>query len=265
MAFTAKKLSELSGVSTRTLRWYDTVNLLKPAFYGDENNYRYYETEQLQKLQKILYLRELDFKLEEIKEIIEKGAAEQINIFKKQLKEMERKNVRNQTIVNILKMIISNEEADGKIIPDKLFTGFKEWISGKDESDYYIGEWDNNIEISSAEKLVMNNLKSNVTDNWAKEDFENHVNEANNIYHQVVAKMLRGYGPDDKSIVDLIEQHYTYAEKFHHLNHDIYYALADLYRLKPEFKIQLVKHHQHLPEFISMAMKFYSIMLKNNS
>ena len=70
MAYTAKKLADLSGVSVRTLHWYDEQGLLKPAYYGDENRYRYYEKEQLLTLQQILFFRELDFKLEEIKEII---------------------------------------------------------------------------------------------------------------------------------------------------------------------------------------------------
>lgn len=45
MQYTVKKLAQLSGVSIRTLRFYDEIGLLKPAFYG-ENKYRYYEEER---------------------------------------------------------------------------------------------------------------------------------------------------------------------------------------------------------------------------
>ena len=51
--YTIKKVAELSGVSIRTLRFYDEIGLLKPAFYG-ENGYRYYEEEQLLTLQQVL-------------------------------------------------------------------------------------------------------------------------------------------------------------------------------------------------------------------
>ena len=44
MRYTIKQLAKLSGVSTRTLRFYDEIGLLKPAFYGD-NQYRYYKEE----------------------------------------------------------------------------------------------------------------------------------------------------------------------------------------------------------------------------
>lgn len=46
MAYTVKELAQLSGVSVRTLHFYDEIGLLKPARVG-ENQYRYYEAEQL--------------------------------------------------------------------------------------------------------------------------------------------------------------------------------------------------------------------------
>ncbi|MDP3560152.1 MAG: MerR family transcriptional regulator [Legionellaceae bacterium] len=70
MSYTVNKLARLSGVSSRTLRFYDKIGLLKPAFYG-ENQYRYYEEEQLLMLQQILFFRELGFPLSDIQRIIE--------------------------------------------------------------------------------------------------------------------------------------------------------------------------------------------------
>lgn len=69
MSYTVKKLAKLSGISVRTLRFYDTIGLLKPAYYGD-NNYRYYEEEQILMLQQILFYRELNFSLNDIQRII---------------------------------------------------------------------------------------------------------------------------------------------------------------------------------------------------
>ena len=69
MPYTVKKLAKLSGISIRTLRFYDTIGLLKPAYYGD-NNYRYYEDEQILTLQQILFYRELGFPLSDIQRIM---------------------------------------------------------------------------------------------------------------------------------------------------------------------------------------------------
>lgn len=69
MTYTVKQLAKISGISIRTLRFYDEIGLLKPAYYGD-NNYRYYEEEQLLMLQQILFYRELEFSLADIQKII---------------------------------------------------------------------------------------------------------------------------------------------------------------------------------------------------
>lgn len=52
MVYTVKKLSELSGVTIRTLHFYEKIDLLKPVYYGS-NGYRYYEEKQLLLLQQI--------------------------------------------------------------------------------------------------------------------------------------------------------------------------------------------------------------------
>src|SRR5947207_8768482 len=69
MPYTINKLAKLSGVSVRTLHYYDEIGLLKPAYYGN-NNYRYYEEEQFLLLQQILFYRELGFQLINIQKIL---------------------------------------------------------------------------------------------------------------------------------------------------------------------------------------------------
>lgn len=66
---TVKEVSELTGVSIRTLQYYDKIGLLKPAEYT-ESGYRLYDDIALEKLQQILLFRELEFPLKEIKDII---------------------------------------------------------------------------------------------------------------------------------------------------------------------------------------------------
>ena len=69
MAYTVKELAQISGVSIRTLHWYDEVGLLNPAYHGS-NGYRYYEEEQLLILQQILFFRELGFELKQIRKVL---------------------------------------------------------------------------------------------------------------------------------------------------------------------------------------------------
>ncbi len=70
MAWSIAQVARMSGVTARTLRHYDEIGLLKPAYVG-VNGYRYYEEEQLLRLQQILVLRALDVGLAEIAEAID--------------------------------------------------------------------------------------------------------------------------------------------------------------------------------------------------
>src|SRR4026209_2329375 len=69
MAYAVKELAKLSGVTVRTLHFYDETGLLKPAYYGT-NGYRYYEEPQLLILQQILFFRELGMELKQIKDVL---------------------------------------------------------------------------------------------------------------------------------------------------------------------------------------------------
>ncbi|CAM5616222.1 MerR family transcriptional regulator OS=Lysinibacillus sphaericus OX=1421 GN=LS41612_05820 PE=4 SV=1 [Lysinibacillus sphaericus] len=69
MEYTILQLAKLSGVSTRTLRYYDEIDLLKPA-RTNEAGYRFYGQQEVDILQQILFYKALDMKLETIHNII---------------------------------------------------------------------------------------------------------------------------------------------------------------------------------------------------
>ena len=77
------QVAQITGVSTRTLQYYDEIELLKPSELTS-SGYRLYNEESLQKLQQILFFKELGFKLKDIKEILEKPDFDKISAFKKQ-------------------------------------------------------------------------------------------------------------------------------------------------------------------------------------
>ena len=77
MAYTVKQLAVMSGVTVRTLHFYDEMALLKPA-YTKANGYRIYEEPQLLMLQQILFYRELGFELKRINEVLSQREFEKI-------------------------------------------------------------------------------------------------------------------------------------------------------------------------------------------
>lgn len=69
MELSISETSKITNLSIRTLRYYDEIDLIKPSKITDAG-YRYYDEKSLEKLQEILFLKELDFSLKEIKEIV---------------------------------------------------------------------------------------------------------------------------------------------------------------------------------------------------
>ena len=65
MTYSIKELADLSGISTRALRYYDEIGLLTPK-RDEKNLYRVYREEEVDRLQQILFYRELDVSLDEI-------------------------------------------------------------------------------------------------------------------------------------------------------------------------------------------------------
>src|SRR5687767_14888584 len=97
--YTVKQLSNLAGVSVRTLHYYDEMELLKPSMVG-ENGYRYYTDESLLRLQQILFYREMDLGLLQIKEIIDSKDFDLVTALQTHRYTLQHKIERLQTLIN---------------------------------------------------------------------------------------------------------------------------------------------------------------------
>ena len=101
MAYTVAKLAQLSGISVRTLHWYDEIGLLKPAYHGS-NGYRYYEEEQLLTLQQILFFRELGFELKQIQKILGRTDFDQIVALRSHRQVLQKNLERTQKLIKTI-------------------------------------------------------------------------------------------------------------------------------------------------------------------
>ncbi len=106
---TISQVAELTGISTRTLQYYDEIGLLKPSELT-QSGYRLYDDEALQKLQQILFFKELGFKLKEIKEILEKPDFDRMNAFKKQKELLLLKRNRTDRLIQLLSRLEKGEQ-----------------------------------------------------------------------------------------------------------------------------------------------------------
>lgn len=135
MEYTVQKLARIAGISTRTLRYYDEVGLLKPA-RTNASGYRIYGQAEVDRLQQILFYRELDVSLDVIREIITDPAfdrAEALMRHREQL--LEKRNQLDVLLTNVDKTIASIE---GRITMsnEEKFEGFKQQMIDDNEAKY---------------------------------------------------------------------------------------------------------------------------------
>lgn len=105
---TISQIAKLTGISVRTLQYYDEIDLLKPTAITP-SGYRLYNDETLKRLQQILFFKELDFKLKEIKEILQNSEFDQLEIFKKQKTLLCLKRDRLNNLIKLLEKLEKGE------------------------------------------------------------------------------------------------------------------------------------------------------------
>ena len=106
---TVSQIAKLTGISIRTLQYYDEIGLLKPSELT-LSGYRLYDDEALQTLQQILFFKELGFRLKEIKEILEKPDFDRITAFKKQKELLLLKRNRIDRLIQLLNCLEKGEQ-----------------------------------------------------------------------------------------------------------------------------------------------------------
>src|SRR5262249_12962287 len=114
MAYTVKQVAAMSGVSVRTLHFYDETGLLKPG-YVRANGYRCYEEPQLLRLQQILFYRELGFELKQIKRILGRPEFETIAALESHRKVLRKDLARTRKLIATIDKTIEHLKGKKKM------------------------------------------------------------------------------------------------------------------------------------------------------
>lgn len=172
MEYTVQKLAEIAGVSSRTLRYYDEINILKPARINS-SGYRIYGQAEVDRLQQILFYRELGVSLESIKDIVTSPTFDGAVALKEHREKLlEKRKQLDLLITNVEKTIALTE---GRIhMSDKeKFEGFKKKMIEDNEKKYgkeireKYGE--NTVNKSNAKLMNMSEEEHKAVTNLANE------------------------------------------------------------------------------------------------
>ena len=252
MAYTVKKLSELSGVTIRTLHFYEEIGLLKPAYHGS-NGYRYYEEKELLQLQQILFFKELGFSLKQIQKVIGRDDFDQLSALYSHRKSLNRDWEKIGVLLDTIDKTIKHMKGKKKMKDKEMFDGFNITLVKAKKGQSY----------SAAEELVAQSVKNPTksaedVEKRGKAYYDNIAKTAHALFEELVHCIEKGLDPADDEVQKIIKKHHAFAEQTNSATKEVYKAMAQLYAEHPEFRKQLDPFHPSLAVFMAEAMKVFA-------
>lgn len=245
MAYTVNKLAKLSGVSVRTLHFYDEIGLLQPAYHG-ENKYRYYEEEQLLKLQQILFYRELGFQLNDIQRILNSEDFDIIESLNSHKAILKKDRDRTDNLIQTIDKTIAHLRGKEKMKDEELYYGFD-----SEKQKYYEKDL---VKKGVVTQKFMDECREK-TKQWTQKDKDAFLQEGKDINQDLIAMMNKQFAPSSKEVQAIIRRHHAWVGW--NPTREKYIGLTQLYQT-PEFKKFYDQLHPELLNFIIEAMKIFA-------
>lgn len=243
MPYTVHEVAELSGVTIKTLYHYQKIGLLMPESIA-ENGYRYYGDKELKRLQQILFYRELDLSLENIKTALD-NVPDRLNCLSKQYSMLKAREQRLTDILRTLEETIQHEEKGVPMSKGKMFNGLnkKEWeeaIAGQNE--HLQGKYGYEIDTSEINADAMNQK----------------ANEAAEFMSFMAASLKNGVSVNDKNVSDAIEKHIKFIQQDMSIDANGF-AAQTRFLMTDDFHRQMIEGQQTgLSYYICFAAEAYA-------
>ena len=135
MEYSIRELANLAGVSTRTLRWYDQIGLLKPSRTGD-NGYRYYAAAEVNRLQHILFYRALGVELSQIQQLLDDPSFDRMTALREHLSALQARRAHIDALIDTVQRTLSAEERMIPMSDHEKFESFKHQLVAENEQAY---------------------------------------------------------------------------------------------------------------------------------
>lgn len=135
MDYSISELAQLAGISTRALRHYDAIGLLPPA-YATDAGYRKYTTDEVDRLQEILFYKELGMELGEIASLIGQAGYDRTEALQTHLAQLVARRDRMDEVITTLQRTIDSMKGKTTMTDAEKFEGFKQEMLDKNEENY---------------------------------------------------------------------------------------------------------------------------------
>lgn len=239
MKLKIKDFATLTGVSARTLHYYDEIGLLRPSEVDKETGYRFYDETSLLRMQEILFYRELDFSLKSISEILSSPGYDKNKALDEQKNLLILKKERLERLISAI---------DSAKKGESVMTAF-------DNSDY------EKYKTEAAEKWGTTEAYkeySEKSSGYSKNDFDSATEGLNMIFTEFSAIMNNGCLPESESAQTLVKKLQQFiTDNFYTCTKEILAGLGQMYVLDERFRNNIDKNADGTAEFASKAIEIY--------
>ena len=237
------EMAKLSGVSVRTLHYYDEIGLLTPSEVISETGYRYYDEESMEKLQQILFYRELDFPLKEIVQIME---ASDYNKEEALIKQRELLKLKRERLDKLIKLLNANLKGDITMSFEEFGTTDIDKAKAK-YAEEVMGRWGKTDAFAQSQKK---------TSGYSKEDWEKVCNQMDNLLKRFSDCI--GEKPDSKEVQKLVADWQQYiTDTYYDCTKEILVGLGQMYVADERFTKNMDKFGKGTTKLISDAIAVY--------
>ena len=239
MKMQIKEFANFTGVSVRTLHYYDQIGLLKPADVDEHSGYRFYDDRSLLQMQEILFYRELDFPLKSIKDILSSPDYDKEKALQEQKKLLILKKERLERLISAIDGAVKGE-CVMKAFDTSEFERYKEETRQRWGHTEPYGEYE-----EKTESLSMGQLSSPME-------------RINEIMAEFAVCKEHGSSPSSteaQNLVKELQDHIT--ENFYTCTKEILSGLGQMYVADERFMKNIDSHAPGTAEFIKNAIEFY--------
>ena len=239
MKMQIKEFAEFTGVSVRTLHYYDEIGLLVPACVDEHTGYRYYDEDSLLRMQEILFYRELDFSLKSIGEILSSSNYDMNKALKEQKALLTLKKERLERLISAV---------DDAMKGESVMRAFdnSEFEKYKAEAKEKWGKTDAYKEHTEKTK------------HYSKDKWDSLAGEMNDILAEFALCMKNDKGPDSakaQNLVKMLQNHIT--ENYYCCTNEILAGLGQMYDADERFQNHIDTHADGTAAFICEAIEVY--------
>jgi DNA-binding transcriptional MerR regulator len=246
LLYTVKQLSDLAGVSVRTLHYYDEIELLRPAKVA-ANGYRYYDEAALLRLQQILFYRELGLELMQIKDVLDSPDFDAVTALRSHRAVLQEKITRLHNLIGTVDSTIKHLQGETKMSNKKrMFEAFSEEKQKEYEREARL-QWDPDLVNSSVKRW----------NNYTHAQKDHIMAEAGEIYSDITDAIEAGLPATGAEVQAMLVRWHNNIRHFYEPTLDILRGLGEGYNSHPDFIANFQKMHVDLPAYLQEAITQY--------